>query len=135
MTGDVQYFRVNSSPVVSEDGRPQNPRRPSMEHVPIEESNNHRQVARHFLSALQTQREENEAIVASRGNQNPDSKSKNVDDELWMKKLGLHRYVAGLYKDEMAASYKTETKDSDALKDLRDTTLLRTSHARITVSY
>ena len=120
MTGDVQYFRVYSSPNVSQNGRPHNPERANMEHLPIEESNDHRQAARHFLIALQSQRKENEAIVASRANQNPDSKSKNVVDELWMKKLGLHRYVAGLYKDEMAVSYKAETEDSNALKDLRD---------------
>ena len=39
-----------------------------------------------------------------------------------MKKLGLSRYVAGLYKDEMATSYRpSETEDDLALKDLRKT--------------
>ena len=127
MTGDVRYFRVNPSHNLSPNGDLPNPEQANVEHLPIDESNDHRQAANHFLSSLQSQRKENEAIVASRANRNPDSKAKDVDDELWMKKLGLHRYVAGLYKNEMAASYKTETKDSNALKDLRDIsgTLLR----------
>jgi hypothetical protein len=51
---------------------------------------------------------------------NPDPTVKGTRVELWMKKLGIDRYIAGIHKDEIAISYKpSELDDSIALEDLR----------------
>ncbi|KAK4551266.1 hypothetical protein LTR86_011263 [Recurvomyces mirabilis] len=120
MTGDVRYFQVtprlssreyealhairspNTRPVVSEDERSQ-------------------YQADCFLESLQAQRKAHKTLVTGAANKVPDPARDDVGMEPWIKKLGLHQYVAGLHKDEMVASYRPpETEDDRALLDLRE---------------
>jgi superfamily II DNA helicase RecQ len=67
-----------------------------------------------FLECLRTERAQHEADASARANVNPDADSREGGVELWMTRLGLDRYLAGLRKDEMIASYKvakTEERD------------------------
>jgi hypothetical protein len=65
--------------------------------------------AQEFLDRVNEQRKENLAITAATTNVNPDPSAQNTTDELWMKKLGVSNYIAGLWRDEMAKSYNILT--------------------------
>ncbi|KAJ9624572.1 hypothetical protein H2203_005307 [Taxawa tesnikishii (nom. ined.)] len=82
-------------------------------------NNKAQEQASQFIERLRVQQGQHEAIAAAAANVNPDSAARGARVELWMKKLGLDRYVAGLRKDEMAASYQSsETDDESGLHDL-----------------
>lgn len=110
MTGDRRYFRVISSDG-GHEGR-----------ATDELQDQGREQADAFLAQLRSRRLKHETAAAAAANVNPDPDTKHGETELWMRKLGLDRYVAGLRKDEMAASYRLpETEGDDgALRDLCD---------------
>lgn len=115
-TGDRRYFRVTPAPILTSasdlSGASQ----------PRKETDGDRQ-AQEFLARVIGQREANSAINAGAANVNPDTTAKGATDELWMKKLGVSRYIAGLRKDEMAESYKAcKINESIELKDLCEIT-------------
>ena len=123
MTGDIQYFRVSSTTptarALSNSGRAVE-EWPNLEHATVDRCEPSRQ-ADEFPSRMQAQKQESDAIAKAAANVNPDPKAEGAGQELWIKQLGISRYVAGLHKDEMADSYKhSDTEDSAALKDLRD---------------
>jgi len=125
MTGDIQYFRVSSTtPTVralalSSSGQAVD-EWPNPEHATIDRCEPSRQ-ADEFLSRMQAQKKESDAVAEAAANVNPDPTAEGAGQELWMKQLGISGYVAGLHKDEMADSYKhSAAEDSAALKDLRD---------------
>ena len=120
-TGDRQYFRVIPKSVLPGDAD-----LPSSNHGDIQQSRDRderERQAREFLDRVNDQRKENLAITAAATNVNPDPTAQNTTDELWMKKLGISKYVAGLWKDEMAESYRSSSNtESNAFKDLCDIT-------------
>jgi hypothetical protein len=70
---------------------------------------------------LRTQRLEHEADAVAAANVNPNADEGQGDVELWMRRLGLQKYVAGLHKDVMAASYRIFRSVPDLLlQDLCD---------------
>jgi hypothetical protein len=74
----------------------------------------------YFLKQLRDQRQKHTSIATAEANVNPDPIKKGTGVELWIKKLGIDRYIAGIHKDKMAISYKpSESDDSVALQDLR----------------
>ena len=68
-----------------------------------------------FVAGLRAQRLEHEANATAAANVNPDGDLGQGSVELWMKQLGLDKFVAGLCKDEMAASYKIAKPEPDPL--------------------
>lgn len=116
MTGERRYFRVAHATADSENN--------------VEGGNNSEirgddeeraQQASQFLEQLRIKRDKHHAIAKAAQNMNPDPTEKGAGVELWMKKLGIDRYVAGIYKDEMATSYKpSESEDCAGLRDLRE---------------
>jgi hypothetical protein len=74
-----------------------------------------REATKVLVSELRTKRLEYEASAMAASNVNPDADSEQSGVELWMKQLGLDKYIAGLRKDEMAASYKISKTESDTL--------------------
>jgi hypothetical protein len=67
-----------------------------------------------FLERLRTEPAQCEADASARANVNPSADSREGGVELWMTRLGLDRYLAGLRKDEMIASYKVaKTQECD----------------------
>lgn len=120
MTGDRRYFRVISSDdgtAIEEPGDGGHDGRATCE---LQDQGRERADA--FLAQLRSRRLRHETAAAVAANVNLDPDTKHGETELWMKKLGLDRYVAGLRKDEMAASYRLpETEGDDgALQDLCD---------------
>lgn len=119
MTGDRRYFRV-VTPTNTSDGVDV----PHLEEESLSQFSrddpDRTQEASHFLKKLRDQRQKHMSIATAEANVNPDPTMKGAGVELWMKKLGVDRYIAGIHKDEMATSYKpSESDDSVALQDLR----------------
>lgn len=100
MTGERRYFRVAGIPLLN----PQS-----------DQTGNAQQHARaqDFLTRLRAQREKCEAAALDAAQINPDPAAEDGASELWMKKLGLDRYIAGLRKDEMADSYRVREDHDD----------------------
>ncbi|KAK6436400.1 hypothetical protein LTR95_007407 [Oleoguttula sp. CCFEE 5521] len=120
MTGDVRYFRVTTSSSGYQQDDCSVLQRPIGEASAIEDDESLQQ-ASYFLKLLRAQRTEHEAIAMAAANRNPDPLMDDAGEELWMKKLGISRYLAGLHKDETAASYTSpESGEDAAVSDLRD---------------
>lgn len=118
ITGDRQYFRVAPKGNMAGTAGPSEARSSSSK-VYSDLNNKAQEQASQFIERLRVQQGQHEAIAAAAANVNPDSAARGARVELWMKKLGLDRYVAGLRKDEMAASYQSsETDDESGLHDL-----------------
>ena len=130
MNGDIRYFRVrpdDSGDAATRDAaQPDNARAHSSatSHVRDDSQATYGETqvdANAFVSKLRTQRLEREAMTAAAANVNPDVNEGQRGVEPWMKQLGIHKFVAGLHKDEMAASYKISKSESDSLlRDLCD---------------
>lgn len=119
MTADVRYFRVLTSTTEGLMETPPVPCSP-INQVGSADDEETRRRASQFLERLQAQRQEHELIAATAANRNPDPTAEASGEELWMKKLGISRYIAGLHKDEMVVSYRVpEAEDDVALSDLR----------------
>jgi superfamily II DNA helicase RecQ len=120
-TGDRRYFRVTTKPILSEIGDLLSSNQ-AHSLLSREDEEGERQ-AKEFLGRVDEQRRENVAVTKAAANMNPDPTAQNNTDELWMKKLGVSKYIAGLWKDEMAESYRFSDVDkTSALKDLCDVT-------------
>jgi len=120
-TGDVRYFRVQD--IAADSGTAQTPVRPSGEPHDVYDQEPSAPI-RHFLQQSQLQRIQQAERAVEHAKSIPDSDSSDVGFELWMKKLGVDRYVRGLRKDEMASSYRIAcAEDTSALQDLRDVSL------------
>lgn len=103
MTGDVRYFRVVSAQDhATPDSLNTIDESQSCSRHQYNDRSKEGQRAKHFLDFQQSQRKEHDAIAAAAANVNPDPTQKSFDEELWMKRLGISRYIAGLQKDEMA---------------------------------
>ena len=119
MTGERRYFRVIEplQPVQPDEERPER----CTTAVNDDAEDDNLRPANQFLAHVRAQREEHANIVASAANVNPDPTVNGCGSELWMRKLGLDRYVAGLRKDEMVASYEVrDDEDPIELRDLRE---------------
>jgi hypothetical protein len=119
MTGDRRYFRVlpPTNTLAGVDI-------PHLEEESLNQFSrddpDSTQEASNFLKQLRDQRQKHISIATAGANVNPDPTTKGAGVELWMKKLGIDRYIAGIHKDEMAISYKpSDSDDSVALQDLR----------------
>jgi hypothetical protein len=128
MEADLNYFRVKSSGDDSDSrttstgiGEPNDDRTRGSGSVImpyVSGSRNDREAreaTKVLVSELRTKRLEYEASAMAASNVNPDADSEQSGVELWMKQLGLDKYIAGLRKDEMAASYKISKTESDTL--------------------
>ncbi|KAI4844030.1 hypothetical protein E4T44_06427, partial [Aureobasidium sp. EXF-8845] len=131
MSGDRRYFRVESSDTPddaqdTDEEAPDGARAHSSATTPQASRGRNvdealERTAGSFVSSLRTQRLQHEARATAAANVNPESNPGQGGVELWMKQLGLDRYVAGLHKDEMAASYKISKPEPDTvLQDLCD---------------
>lgn len=105
MTGDQRCFRVtlSTAAVVAEEAGDDH-------HRGTRDS----EKARHSLSHIQSQRTEHNARNAAATGINPDPAVEDAGEELWMKRLGLSRYIAGLRKDEVAESYKLSSVEANS---------------------
>jgi hypothetical protein len=118
-TGDRHYFRV-----IRNSSLPGDRDLPELNQGDISHTIDGGRQAQEFLDRVNDQRKDNLAITAATTNVNPDPTAQNTTDELWMKKLGVSKYIAGLWKDEMAESYKPlDANGSSALKDFCDVTI------------
>lgn len=122
-SSDVRYFRVRSgaetTPTATATQQPRNNGRDEggLPHLDAEEEHHSddRCDTEVYLTRLRRDRAQYEADAAARANVNPDTDSRETGIELWMSRLGLDRYLAGLHKDEMLAAYeisKPEEGDS-----------------------
>jgi hypothetical protein len=119
MTGDRQYFRI-APLIITTDGMDA----PRLEEESLSQFSrigpDSIQEVSYFLKQLRDQRQKHTFIAIAEANVNPDPITKGTGVELWMKKLGIDRYIAGIHKDKIAISYKpSESDDSIALQDLR----------------
>jgi hypothetical protein len=131
MNGDSKYFRVRpdnppGSLAGSEELQPNDPTARSSSSSSSSSTTTSRALnnpARRdaevdteaFVAGLRAQRLEHEANATAAANVNPDGNLGQDNAELWMKQLGLDKFVAGLCKDEMAASYKIAKPEPDSL--------------------
>lgn len=131
VTGNRRYFRV-----VHPAANPENNVEGSSCSEVSADEEERRQQATQFMQQLRSQREKHNSIAKAAQNVNPDPTQKGAGVELWMKKLGNDRFIAGIYKDEMTTSYKPlESEDSQALQDLREVSnrMLRRDMAAVPV--
>ena len=120
MTRDIRCFRVRAHSMLSNDDLVQRSGR-SNEQSSTDEGDEQQRQSTSFVEHFRMQQEQHESIAAAAANTNPDPSKQDTGVELWMKRLGVSQYVAGLRKDEMVDSYKSsELDDSAALIDLRE---------------
>jgi hypothetical protein len=89
-TGDRHYFRVIRNSSLTGDGDLPDSNQGDISHTIDGESQ-----AQEFLDRVNEQRKDNLAITIATTDINPDPTAQNTTDELWMKKLGVRRYIAG----------------------------------------
>ena len=115
MTSDRQYFRIAEEPRCEEGIQDTPNDEPDLQAALDDPS------TQEFLLQSQERRKRHEQITADTSNRVPDP-NHGQGTELWMAKLGIDQYVAGLHKDEMAKSYKDEGgEEHTGLSDLQIT--------------
>ncbi|KAK4552412.1 hypothetical protein LTR86_010426 [Recurvomyces mirabilis] len=114
MTGDVRYFRVTTSSSGYQQDDCSVLQRPIVEASAIEDDETLQQ-ASYFLELLRARRAEHEAIAMAAANRNPDPRMDDAGEELWMKKLGISRYLAGLHKTKWPLRTKVRSRKKTPL--------------------